>query len=331
MLIGKVLKEIKENNLINVGDKVIIGVSGGPDSICLLHILNLLKNELKFEIYVAHINHMLRKEAEEETQYVQEVCKNMNVQCFIKKVDIKKISQENKIGTEEAGRNERYYFFNEVIKKIGANKVATAHNKNDRVETVLLNILRGTGISGLKGIEHIRDNKYIRPLISIEREEIEQYCQENRLMPKIDKSNLENIYQRNKVRNKLIPYIKEEFNPNIINTIGRLSELAEEQDKFIKNITKKRYNEILIEENKDNIIIDLKKFNLTDEVIKKQIILYTINRICGSTNGIEKVNIEDIIKLCSNNIGNKFLIPIKKLKVLVKNKKIFFISNTNLP
>ena len=131
-----------KNNLINKGDKVIIGVSGGPDSICLLHILNLLKDELQFEIYVAHVNHMLRKEADEETEYVEKFCKSINVKCITKKIDINKYAQTNKIGTEEAGRNERYKFFNEIMINFGANKIATAHNKNDRVETVLLNILR---------------------------------------------------------------------------------------------------------------------------------------------------------------------------------------------
>lgn len=331
MLVEKVFKEIKENNLIREGDKVIVAVSGGPDSICLLHILNQLKTKIDFKIFVAHVNHMLREEADEETQYVEEFCKKLEIDCFIKKIDIRKVSREQKIGTEEAGRRARYEFFDEIFMKKGANKIATAHNKNDRVETVLLNIIRGSGISGLKGIETIRENKYIRPIISIEREEIEKYCKKNNLKPRIDKSNFEDIYQRNKIRNKLIPYIKEEFNPNIIKTIDRLSQLAAEQDEFIKSITEKKYKEILIEEKENNITLDLKKFNLLDKVIKKQIILYTIKKVFGSICGIEKVNIDDIVKLCGNNIGNKFLTPVKNLKILVKNKKIFFISNANLP
>ena len=121
-----------------------------------------------------------------------------------------------KIGTEEAGRKLRYSFFEEVAQKTNANKIVTAHNANDNSETVLMNLIRGTGTSGLKGIEAKRDNKYIRPLIECTRKEIEEYCEQNKLEPKQDKSNSENIYTRNKIRNILIPLIENEFNPNII-------------------------------------------------------------------------------------------------------------------
>ena len=169
MLKEDVLKTIKEYNLIDERDKIVVGVSGGPDSICLLHVLNSLKEKMKIELFVAHVNHMIREVADSETEYVQETCKNLGIECFVKKVDILKLAKEEKTGTEVTGRNVRYEFFNEVAKKTNSNKIATAHNSNDRAETVILNILRGSGISGLKGIEVKRDNKYIRPLIEINR------------------------------------------------------------------------------------------------------------------------------------------------------------------
>ena len=225
----KILQTIKKYNLIENGDSIVIGVSGGPDSICLLHVLNELKNELNFKISVAHINHMIREEADDETEYVKEFCENLGIECYIKRIDVVKIANNLKRGTEETGRQIRYEFFDEILEKTASNKIATAHNNNDKVETILMNILRGSGLSGLKGIEAIRDNKYIRPLIETSREEIEKYCEENNLNPKIDKSNNENIYTRNKVRNIVIPYIKQEFNPNILKTINRLSEVATEK------------------------------------------------------------------------------------------------------
>ena len=190
-----------------------------------------------------------------------------------------------------------------------------------------MNIIRGTGTSGLKGIQASRDNKYIRPLIECERKEIEEYCYENKLEPRIDKTNLENIYTRNRIRNLLIPYIQKEFNPNIIESLNRLSQIANQENKYLEFQTIKVYEEINEEEAKDQIILNLKKFNKLDLVIKNRIVLYTINRLFGSSNGIEKIHLQDIIKLCSNNIGNKFLIPNKKIKVLVKNGKINFIVN----
>lgn len=325
MLKEKVLETIKKYNLINNGDKIVIGVSGGPDSICLLNILNGLKEQLNIEIYVAHINHMIREVAEQETEYVQNFCKNIGIECFVKKVDVLKIAQEQKRGTEEVGRTIRYEFFDEVLKKTNSNKIATAHNLNDKAETVMLNIIRGSGVSGLKGIEPIRDEKYIRPLIETEREDIEKYCIDNKLNPKYDESNNENIYSRNKVRNELIPYIKKEFNENIIKTINRLSEVATEENEYLHKITKQEYENLSKIEN-DIIILDLKKFNCLELVIKRRIILYTINEVLHTINGIEKVNIDDVIKMCENNIGNKYLMPIKDIKIYLNKGKIYFIK-----
>lgn len=224
----------------------------------------------------------------------------------------------------------RYEFFNEILEKTKANKIATAHNKNDNAETVLMNIIRGSGISGLKGIEPKRE-KLIRPLIESTREEIEEYCEENNLNPRIDKTNFENDYTRNKIRNMLIPYIKENFNPNIIEGINRLSSLATQEDEYLEKKVIEIYNTLLEKKEKAYIALNLKKFNLLETVIKNRIVLYTINELLGSRKAIEKKHIEDIIKLCSNNIGNKYLIPNKKVKILVKNKKIFFIANEELP
>lgn len=325
MLEEKVLQTIVKNELIENGDKIVIGVSGGPDSIALLDVLIKLQNKIKFDIVVAHINHMIRAEAINDQKYVEQYCKNKNIPCFVKQTKVEEIAKREKIGTEEAGRNLRYEFFNEILEKTNSNKIATAHTKNDNAETVLMNIMRGTGTSGLKGIQASRDNKFIRPLIECERKEIEEYCNENNLEPRIDKTNMENIYTRNKVRNLLIPYIQKEFNPNIIESLNRLSQIASMENEYFELQTIKIYDEIKEEETKEQITLNLKKFNSQELVIKNRIVLYTINRLFGSSSGIEKIHLQDIIKLCSNNIGNKFLIPNKKVKVLIKNGKIFFI------
>ena len=323
----KVLETIKKYNLIEDGDKLVVAVSGGPDSITMLDILNEIKNEkiIDFEISVAHINHMIREEAKSDELYVKNYCEEKNIDFYSKSIDVLKLANNNKTGTEEMGRIVRYKFFDEVLEKTGSNKVSIAHNKNDKAETMIMNILRGSGISGLKGIEPKR-GKYIRPLIECERFEIENYCKEKNLNPRIDKTNFDNTYTRNKIRNIVIPYIKQEFNPNIINTLSRLSELVVEEEDYIENKVKEVYETLLIKENKKEIILDLKKFNEEEKVIKSRIVLYTITRLLGNCQGIGKVHIEDIIKLCSNNIGNKFLTPNKNIKILVKNHKIYFLS-----
>ena len=315
-------------NLIKDGDKIVLGVSGGPDSMCMLDMMRELKEEknIDFERYVAHVNHMIREEAIEDEKYVQNYCLKHNIKFFVKRVDVQKIANDKKIGTEEAGRKVRYDFFEEVLQKTGSNKIAIAHNKNDKIETIIMHLLRGSGLSGLKGIEPIRDNKYIRPLIECERQEIEQYCENRKLQPRIDKTNFENEYTRNKIRNIVIPYIKKEFNPNIIQTLSRLSEVATDESNYIDLQTQKIYNKLLIEKKDKQIILKLNEFNQQENVIQKRLVLKTIKELNGSTDRIEKVHIEDIIKLCNNNIGNKYLTPNKNLKILVKDKKIFFIK-----
>lgn len=326
---NKVIETIKKYNLIENGDKLVLGVSGGPDSIAMLDILNEIrmdkKIDLNFNIVVAHINHMIREEAADDEKFVKDFCKKKNIEFYAKSIDVQKLANTNKIGTEEAGRNVRYKFFNEVLEKTNSNKVAIAHNKNDKAETIIMNFMRGSGISGLKGIEEKRE-QYIRPLIECERIEIERYCDEQKLNPRIDKTNFENEYTRNKIRNVVIPYVKKEFNPNIVDTLNRLSELVREEEKYIDKQVKESYSDLMLEENEEQIILDLKKFNQQEKVIKSRLVLYTIMRLFNTSKGIEKIHVEDIIKLCNNNIGNKYLTPNKNIKVLVKNHRIYFLN-----
>ena len=323
---NKVIDTINKYELIENGDKIVIGVSGGPDSMCLLNILKDLRKIFKFEIVVAHVNHMIRKEAKDDENYVKEYCKNNNIEFYSKSIEVEKIANNEKKGTEETGRKVRYNFFEQVLKITNSNKIAIAHNKNDNAETIIMNVLRGSGISGLKGIEAKKDNKYIRPLIECERCNIEEYCKEKNLEPRIDKTNFENIYTRNKIRNIVIPYIKEEFNSNVIDTLIRLSDLIKQEDEYLNFQVKKIYNEICLGKKEKEIILDLKMFNKQEQVIKSRLLLYTITELMGSAEGVYKIHIEDLIKLCEKNIGNKYLMPNKNLKILVKSNKIFFQS-----
>lgn len=349
MLEEKVLATIRKYNLIENGDKIVLGVSGGPDSLAMLNILNKIKNEniYNFNICVAHINHGIRENAKIDEQFVLDFCKSINVNCYVLNTNIKEISEKEKIGIEETGRKIRYDFFNEILEKTNSNKISIAHNLNDNAETVIMNIIRGTGLSGLKGIEPI-NYKYIRPMIECNREEIEKYCEIEKLNPRHDESNDENIYTRNKIRNIAIPYVKKELNPNIIETINRLSDIVKDDINYLNIQTENAYNNMCLEEDNlfyDNnleekkftenvynvekestIILDLKKFNKENRAIQKRVILYAINKLFGTTKGIEKIHIEDMIKLCNNNIGNKYLTPNKKTKIVIKNKKIYLKS-----
>ena len=332
----KFLDTIKENNLINKGDVIVVGVSGGPDSITLLTCLNKYKDYLNIQIICAHINHLIRKDSTDDEQFVENVCKKMGIRCYIKRAEVEKIAKEEKRGTEEVGRKIRYDFFDEVAKKENANKIAIAHNMNDNAETMLLNIIRGSGLTGLEGIQPEEYGKYIRPLINCKREEIEEYCKKYDLKPRIDSTNKENIYRRNIIRNKILPELKE-LNPNIVQSLSNLSKIVKVQNLHIKNEVVNIYNKIATETFKENnkndkilgkIELDINEFRKLDLNLKQNIIIYAITKTLKSARNIEKVNIDDIIKMCNRNIGKKYIQPNKYLKILIENKKIIFIPLT---
>lgn len=313
----KVKQTIEKYNLIEKDDKILVAVSGGPDSLSLLNVLY----ELGYNICVAHINHGLRENAIVDECFVKEFCAEKNIKCFVKSINLKE--NLNGMSTEEAGRKARYDFFDEVSEEQNCTKIATAHNSNDNVETVIMNMIRGSGMSGLKGIEPKRGN-IIRPLIEISRKEIEEYCKENNLNPRHDESNDETVYTRNKVRIDLIPYIERNINSNVVNNITRMSKIISEEERFILDMVEAAYNNIVSEESEKKIICSLKLFNKLDIVLKRRLILKLIIKVLGNAKDIEKVHIDDVVKLCENNVGGKYLTPNKNIKISVLRGKIKF-------
>lgn len=313
-MIRKVKAIIEKYNLIDKNDKVLIGVSGGPDSITLLNILY----KLGYNICTAHINHGIRESADDDEKFVVNFCEERNISCFVKKVKLKEI--ESDMTLEELGRKIRYDYFKEISLQEGCNKIATAHNANDNAETVLMNIIRGSGMAGLKGIEISRGN-IIRPLLEITRKEIEEYCDGEVLNPCHDETNDEVIYTRNKVRLELIPYIENNINSNIVNNINRMSEIISENEEYITKQTDIYYRECLTYEEENRLLCNLKKFNEYEIAIRKRLIIRFISKVLGNVKDIEKIHIEDILKLCKNNVGGKYLTPNKNIKITV-NKGI---------
>lgn len=307
-MIDKVINTIKSNNMFKLGDKVVVAVSGGPDSICLLHILYKLKEELGISLVVSHINHCLRgKEADKDEEYVRNFCENFGIECFVKREDVHKISKEKGISCEMAGREVRYDFFNEVMNKVDANKVAIAHNANDQAETILMRILRGTGLEGLVGIKAIRDNIYVRPIINSTRKEIEDYCSDNNLKPRIDKTNLEKIYARNKIRLELIPYIEKNFNSDIIEVLNRFSSIMKIDNEYINKVSSELYTKYCKKEN-NRVIINREAFK-EHEAVLTRIIRSALKQVQGNLYNVDKNHIFDIIHIQKNSTGKTIMLP----------------------
>ena len=208
-MLERVRKTIEENALLKTGDSVICAVSGGADSVCLLHTMLRLKSDYNLTIYVANVNHMIRgEESDEDSEFVRLIARAADAEFFYREYDVIKIARERKLGEEECGRILRYEFFEELSKKLGGAKIATAHNLNDNAETVLFRLARGTAAQGLGGIMYKRDN-IIRPLLDIPREDIEKYLRSNSLTWREDSTNKIPVYARNKIRLNIMPFLNE--------------------------------------------------------------------------------------------------------------------------
>lgn len=304
----KVLKTISENNMINSGDKILVALSGGPDSLTLLHILYSLKDQLNINIGAAHVNHLLRgNDAFKDENLCKTYCENLGLDFYLKRIDINEESKIKGISHEMAGREARYNFFEELSNKYGYNKIAIAHNLNDQAETILMRIMRGTGIEGLVGIKAVRDKKFIRPLIEISRAEIEHYCEENNLKAAIDETNFENIYSRNKIRLELIPYMEKNFNKDVIETLSRMSKLIKEDNEFIEDFALKIFEKYCYKK-EDRVIIN-KEVLLQHKAIVSRVIRMALAEIKGNLYNIDNSHINDIIKLYNHNTGKFIMLP----------------------
>ena len=307
MVFEKVLSTINKHNLIEPGDKIVIGISGGPDSVCLLHILSRLKAKIDIELYAAHLNHQIRGlEAQKDALYVSNICDELGVTYFLKSIDVPKYCKDNGLSIEEGARKLRYEMFEEIKLRTKSNKIAIGHNLNDQAETVLMRIMRGTGLQGLRGIEYSRENGVIRPLLDIERKDIEEYCKVHNLEPRIDESNLENIYTRNKIRLELIPYMMDNFNPSLIESIVRMSNNLKSDSDYIENEAEGKFKNIC-EIASDAVNVKINDFSKLHNAIKVRILRKGIKHILGDTNFIDQKHIEDIMEFENESKINKML------------------------
>ncbi len=240
----KVEKYASQNKLFNISDRVVLAVSGGPDSLCLFHLFLKLMEQYDLKLVVAHLNHCLRPEGPGEAEAVAKLAGEHGLPCEIRAVDIGALKNELGIGEEEAGRLARYQLFLEVANKYNATTLATGHHRDDLAETVLLNIIRGSSVDGLAGIlpkRRWKGLKLIRPLLCLRRSEIEEFCNLNNLKPFTDSSNLERNYKRNKLRLDLIPYLEKQYNPRIIEALANLGDLAAQDRRLLQALARLYY------------------------------------------------------------------------------------------
>jgi tRNA(Ile)-lysidine synthase len=289
---------IKENGLIAFGDRIIIGLSGGPDSLAMTHALLKLRKTYGLELYAVHVNHMFRGEqADDDEAFVIAYCKENDVPCYTFRVDVMSKAKTLGLSFEEAGREVRYEKFDEVMKQVAANKIAVAQNKNDVIETFFINLFRGAGIDGLASIDYMRDNRLIRPILDVSRDEVERYCVQNNLKPRHDHTNDENDYMRNKIRNAFLPHIREHFNPSVDETIGKTIRIMKSEKAFWQ-AHQNRLFDVTCKWVDDEIHIDHAAFDKLLEAEKHQLLRYCILKLRGN---LKDVSYETISRMAELN------------------------------
>ncbi|HHZ02145.1 MAG TPA: tRNA lysidine(34) synthetase TilS [Tissierellia bacterium] len=300
-----VKKNIIEKKLIEPGDNILLGLSGGPDSVFLFYNLIKLKEMLSFNLYASHINHMYRGEdAMADEEFVRSLCKKHGIKLFVKRKNATEYAKELKVTEEEAGRVLRYTFFNDNLKEVGGGKIALAHHLNDQAETVLQRIIRGTGIDGLSAMS-FKNNNLIRPILNVPKNEIMDYLHANNYDYCIDITNSQDIYGRNKIRLNLIPYL-ETFNPNIQNSLYRMSQAMERDKKIISKYVELKFNEVLKKKDSNTITLCLNKLKDMDEAEAGRTIRRGIEELKGNTVNIEMKHIDSAIELIrSGKTGKK--------------------------
>ncbi len=301
--VKKVYDTILKFNMINENDKILVGFSGGADSLFLIHSLMELQNYINFELFAAHLNHGIRgNEADSDETFVFNYCKKNKIRLFTKKVDIPQIASQSKISDEVAGRNERYRFFNEICTDNAINKIAVAHNKNDSVETVILNLIRGASLSGLCGIKPIHGN-IIRPIIDISRTEIEDFLKTRKINYCTDSTNLTDIYTRNKIRNSILNTMTE-INSSVIDTVYSNMHNLNNDDNFIKSYCEKLN---CITESDDEIIVNMDILRHEHISVKNRVLLMAFEKLKGNTSNISSSHLSIILN--ADKTGKSFNMP----------------------
>ena len=302
--IEKIFSYIEEYRMLQPGEKLVAGISGGADSVCLLFVLLQWKARYGLDIAVAHVNHGIRPDAGKDAKFVENLCREQGLEFYLKEMKVGSLADQWKCSEEEAGRICRYQFFDEVAEKTGATRIAVAHNMNDRCETMLFHLFRGTGIRGLSGIQPVRD-RIIRPLLCVERGEIEQYlkvlgqdyCQ--------DLTNEQDSYTRNRIRHHILPYAQEEISAGCIRHMGQTAELLEETEAYLRQQTR-QMGEICVRRDTEGkeMKICCEEFTGFHKVLQKRLLLELLQEFSPGARDITRVHVEELLELCLRS-GNR--------------------------
>jgi tRNA(Ile)-lysidine synthase len=309
---SRVLRTVEQtihaHAMLQPNDSVLVGVSGGADSVVLLHVLLELALKYELKLGVAHLNHSLRgREADADADFVSALALKFDLPCHLQKRDIRKYAAQSKLSIEEAGRQVRYMFFDDVAKEHGFNKIALGHQANDNAEQVLMCLLRGSGPLGLSGIPPIRDEKIIRPLSRLTRSEIKNYLAANRLDYVTDRSNTDTKFLRNRIRHQLLPQLMSSYNPKLIQTLNRLAEIMRCDEQWMKDTIKLSFADVCLDQDAGMVKLSVSALNRLQIAARRRIIRMAIEAVKGDLRRVTFDHIQASLRLLEKGPGPRHL------------------------
>lgn len=306
---NKVIETIKKFNMLNNGENIVVGLSGGADSCALTHILTRLSGKMDLHITAVHINHGIRgEEAERDERSAEEFCRRLNIEFIAYHCDIPSEAAKRGIGEEEAGRLVRYEKFYETAEKKNGAKTAVAHNMNDKAETLIMNLCRGAGMKGLAGIKPV-GGSIIRPLIFCTRDEIEKYCDDNNIEYCTDSTNLQNEYTRNKIRNILLPWLSENINPAAGMNMANASELLREEEEYLESKAQEQYKKLLKDSGDGFVSLNADGLASEHSVIRRRVLRIALRSLRPDMRDFGRKHIENAEDILMGDTGRRISLP----------------------
>ncbi len=307
-MLRKVAAYVEKWQMIEKEDKIIVGVSGGADSICLLFVLSELQKTYGFELVAVHINHGLRGAAAKEDElYVKRICEAKKIPYVVYSENVELLAKKRKQSIEEAGRDIRRQMFVKTAEEYGGTKIALAHHKNDNAETLIMNLARGTGLQGLCGISPV-NGTFIRPLLCVSRQEIEKYLHENHISYCIDETNASDDYTRNRVRNHVIPYLEEHVNSQTVEHIDETMESLREIRQFLKMETEK-YASDCVKQTEEGYLLLGEALESVPQAIRTLLIKQVLAEVAGKARDLESAHISSVLELLKKQVSRKVDLP----------------------
>jgi tRNA(Ile)-lysidine synthase len=314
MILDSVRKTIERYRLLKSKDKILVAYSGGVDSTALLSVLLELRQYLDFDIFLGHFNHRLRPAAFEDEQFVRNVAQRYSLPLFVGSEDVRHHAKSRRLNLEEAGRTLRYAFLSRAAHKIGDAKIATGHTMDDQTETFFMRLLRGSGLRGLGSIHPIVEGKIIRPLLFVQREDIEDYVRDKGLEFRVDESNRDRRFARNRVRHDLIPYIRDHYDPKIISRIGKIVSILQEDEILLERLARLEAKERIVQRS-GKLCLDLENTSSLPLGLARRVIRDFITKVKGD---LRSISFEEIEKILSLEEGKSF--HLKRDLVLKRDK-----------